>query len=63
MSNERYENSAVYGLFRFLIFILIFNKNTILYNAEFSYLSFETGLSSELAKTTTFSRKNENWHD
>ena len=30
-SNERYENSAFYGPFRFLIFILIFNKNTILY--------------------------------
>ena len=25
-SNERYENSTIYGTFRFLIFILIFNK-------------------------------------
>ena len=25
-SNDRYENSAFYGPFRFLIFILIFNK-------------------------------------
>ena len=25
-SNERYENSTFYGQFRFLIFILIFNK-------------------------------------
>ena len=25
-SNERYENSTFYGSFRFLIFILIFNK-------------------------------------
>ena len=33
-------------------------------NAKFSILSFDTGLSSELTfKTTTFSRKNENWHD
>ena len=29
-SNERYENSTFYGPFRFLIFILIFNKKTIL---------------------------------
>ena len=28
-SNERYENSTFYGPFRILIFILIFNKNTI----------------------------------
>ena len=33
------------------------------YNVEFSYLSFDTGPSSELAITTTFSRKNENWND
>ena len=26
VSNERYENSTFYGSFRFLIFILIFNK-------------------------------------
>ena len=30
-SNERYENSAFYGPFRFLIFILIFKKHTNLY--------------------------------
>ena len=30
VSNERYENYTFYGLFRFLIFILIFNKQTIL---------------------------------
>ena len=30
-SNERYENSTFYGPFKFLIFILIFNKITILY--------------------------------
>ena len=29
-SNERYENSTFYGPFRFLIFILIINENTIL---------------------------------
>ena len=29
-SNERYENSTFYGRFRLLIFILIFNKTTIL---------------------------------
>ena len=29
-SNERYENSTFYGPFRFLIFILIFNKKPIL---------------------------------
>ena len=29
-SNERYENSTFYGPFRFLIFILISNKKTIL---------------------------------
>ena len=28
-SNERYENSTFYGPFRFLIFILIFNKKNI----------------------------------
>ena len=28
-SNERYENSTFYGPFRFLIFILTFNKKTI----------------------------------
>ena len=32
-------------------------------NVEFSYLSFDPGLSSEIAIATTFSRKNENWHD
>ena len=26
VSNERYENSTFYGLFRFLIFIVIFKK-------------------------------------
>ena len=30
VSNERYENSTFYGLFRFYIFILIFNKKIIL---------------------------------
>ena len=29
-SNERYENFTFYGPFRFLIFILILNKKTIL---------------------------------
>ena len=29
-SNKRYENSTFYGPFRFLIFILVFNKKTIL---------------------------------
>ena len=29
-SNERYENSTFYGPFIFLIFIPIFNENTIL---------------------------------
>ena len=32
-------------------------------SVKFSYLSFDTGLSSELAITTTFSRKNGNWID
>ena len=32
-------------------------------NVELSYLSFDSNLSSEIAVTTTFSRKNENWHD
>ena len=34
-SNERYENSTFYGQFRFLIFILIFNKWIILYISHF----------------------------
>ena len=33
------------------------------WNVEFPYLSFDPGLSSEIAIMTTFSRKNENWHD
>ena len=35
-SNERYENSAFYGPFRFLIFILIFDEKTILYVSHFT---------------------------
>ena len=34
-SNDRYENSTFYGPFRFLIFILVFNKYIILYISHF----------------------------
>ena len=35
VSNERYENSTFYGPFRFLIFILVFSKQIILYISQF----------------------------
>ena len=34
-SNERNENSTFYGPFRFLIFILVFSKQIILYISQF----------------------------